>query len=123
MKHAMIGPRLKSFSAAVFLAVLSSPASADAIDGNWCHKDGRRFSIRGPEIITPGGKAMEGNYSRHWFSYVVPIPEPGAGDTIFMTLLNENTVQTRLGEAASAQEIWIRCTPSISAIKASRSPS
>jgi hypothetical protein len=54
---------------------------------------------------------MEGNYSRHWFSYVVPIPEPGAGGTIFMTLLNENTVQTRLGETATAQEIWIRCTP------------
>jgi len=64
---------------------------------------------------------MEGNYSRHWFSYVVPIPEPGAGETIFMTLLNENTVQTRLGETGTAQEIWIRCTPSISAISGSSS--
>jgi hypothetical protein len=114
---------VKKISLSVCLVGLSVPAYADAIDGHWCHTDGRRFSIRGPEIITPGGKAMEGNYSRHWFSYVVPIPEPGAGDTISMTLLNENTVQTRLGEPASAQEIWIRCTPSISAINASRSPS
>jgi hypothetical protein len=115
MEHAMIGRRLKSFSAAVFMAMLSSPASADAIDGNWCHNDGRRFSIRGPEIVTPGGKAMEGNYSRHWFSYVVPSPEPGTGQTIYMTLLNENTVHLQLGEVSTPPETWIRCTPSISA--------
>lgn len=101
------------------LALAAVPASADAIDGHWCHNDGRRFSIRGPEIVTPGGKAMDGNYSRHWFSYVVPVPEPGAGETIFMTLLNENTVQTRRGEAGSSEETWVRCSPSISAIKAS----
>lgn len=113
----------KKIGLSVCLVGLSIPAWADAIDGHWCHKDGRRFSIRGPEIITPGGKAMEGDYSRHWFSYVVPMPEPGSGQTIFMTLLNENTVQTRVGETASAQEIWIRCTPSISVINVSRSPS
>jgi hypothetical protein len=102
------------------LLLFASPALADAIDGNWCHNDGRRFSIRGPAIVTPGGKAMEGNYSRHWFSYVVPTPEPGAGETIFMTLLNENTVQTRRGEATAVNpETWIRCTPSISATKVS----
>lgn len=111
----MIGRRLKSFSTAVFMAMLSSPASADAIDGNWCHNDGRRFSIRGTEIVTPGGKAMEGNYSRHWFSYVVPPPEPGTGQTIYMTLLNENTVHLQLGEVSTPPETWIRCTPSISA--------
>jgi hypothetical protein len=109
--------------AAICLASLAGPAFADAIDGNWCHNDGRRFSIRGPEIVTPGGRAMEGNYSRHWFSYVVPIPEPGAGETIFMTLLNENTVEARRGETASAQEIWIRCTPSISTIRVPSWPS
>jgi hypothetical protein len=114
---------VKKIGLSLCLASLSVPACADAIDGHWCHKDGRRFSIRGPEILTPGGKGMEGNYSRHWFSYVVPIPEPGAGETIFMTLLNENTVQTRLGETGTAQEIWIRCTPSISAINVLRSSS
>jgi hypothetical protein len=105
--------------AAIGMALAIAPAFADAIDGHWCHKDGRRFSIRGPEIVTPGGKVMEGNYSRHWFSYVVPPPEPDAGETIFMTLLNENTVQTRRGEATSGEEIWIRCSPSISGITAS----
>lgn len=114
---------VKKIALSIFLAGLTVPAHADAIDGHWCHKDGRRFSIRGPEIITPGGKTMEGNYSRHWFSYVVPMPEPDSGQTIFMTLLNENTVQTRLGEPASAQEIWIRCTPSISTINVLPLPS
>ncbi|HEY6023559.1 MAG TPA: hypothetical protein VIV34_05200 [Pseudolabrys sp.] len=113
----MLGRSLKVWVAAFGVAVFAGPASADAIDGHWCHNDGRRFSIRGPEIVTPGGKVMEGNYSRHWFSYVVPAPESGAGETIFMTLLNENTVQTKRGEAASAGETWLRCSPSISAIR------
>src|SRR5512147_696840 len=119
MKHAMIGRRLKSFSAAVFLAVLSSPASADAIDGNWCHNDGRRFSIRGPEIVTPGGKRLEGNYSRHGFSYLVPSPDVGAGQTVVMTLANENTVYLRYGDTSSsgAPETWLRCSPSISSLQ------
>jgi len=116
----MFGHQLKFFIAALGLAMLAGPAFADAIDGNWCHTDGRRFTIRGPEIVTPGGKRMEGNYSRHWFSYVAPAPERGAGQTIFMTLANENTVHLRLGEAATAQETWVRCAPSISALEIMR---
>lgn len=99
---------------ALALMMLATPAIADSIDGNWCHSDGRRFTIRGSEIVTPGGKNMEGSYSRHNFSYVAPAPEAGAGQTIFMTLANENTVQLRLGEAASTAETWVRCSASIS---------
>jgi hypothetical protein len=115
----MVGYRLKIFFAALVLAVLAGPALADAIDGDWCHSDGRRFSIRGPEIVTPGGNRMEGNYSRHWFSYTAPAPEPGAGQTIFMTLADENTVHLQHGEAASAvaPEVWVRCSPSTSSLE------
>jgi hypothetical protein len=114
----MVSIRLTPFVLALGLGVLAGPAFADAIDGNWCHSDGRRFSIRGPEIVTPGGKKMEGDYGRHAFSYAVPAPEPGAGQTVFMTLANENTVHLRHGEAASAAapEVWVRCSPSISSI-------
>jgi hypothetical protein len=112
----MFGKQLKIFLVALALAMLAGPAFADAIDGNWCHSDGRRFSIHGPEIVTPGGKHMEGNYSRHWFSYVAPAPEPGAGQTIFMTLADENTVYLRRGEAATSQETWVRCSPSVSSL-------
>ena len=109
----MFRVRVKTIFAALALSALAAPAFADAIDGNWCHNDGRRFSIRGPEIVTPGGKQLEGQYSRHWFNYTVPAPEPGAGQGVQMTLLNENTVQLRLGEAGTP-ETWVRCSPSVS---------
>ena len=114
----MFENRLKISVVALALGLLASPAFADAIDGNWCHSDGRRFTIRGPEIVTPGSKRMEGNYSRHWFSYMAPAPEPGAGQTIFMTLADEYTVHLRHGEGASAAppEVWVRCSPSVSSL-------
>jgi hypothetical protein len=110
----------KVFFAALGLVLFAVPALADAIDGDWCHQaSGRRFSIRGPQIVTPGGTNMAGDYSRHWFSYVVPAPEPGAGKTVFMQLLDENTVHLRLGdEAAANPETWIRCSPTTSALRA-----
>ena len=115
----MFKAQLKIVIAALGLSVFAGPACADSIDGNWCHNDGRRFTIRGPEIVTPGGKQMEGNYSRHYFTYTVPAPEPGTGETVYMTLAGENTVYLRRGEPASgAQETWVRCSPSISALPA-----
>jgi hypothetical protein len=113
---------LKIIAAALGLTLFAAPAFADAIDGDWCYRaDGRRFSIRGPDIVTPGGAHIQGNYSRHAFSYVVPAAEPGAGKSIFMTLLDENTVNLRLGEASAADpETWIRCSPSVSSLRVPR---
>ena len=113
----MIAIRMKAVVAALGLSVFAAPAFADAIDGNWCHNDGRHISIRGPEIVTPSGKRMEGQYSRHWFNYTVPAPEPGAGQAVQMTLLNENTVHLRLGDTGTP-ETWVRCQPSVSALEA-----
>ncbi len=112
----MFGSLLKTILSAAALILMTSPVFADSIDGSWCHKDGRHFSIRGPEIVTPGGIRMEGSYSRHGFSYKTPALEAGAGQTIVMTLANENTVYVHYGEAASItpQETWVRCLPSIS---------
>jgi hypothetical protein len=97
--------------AAAGLTLLTAPAKADVIDGDWCAADGRTFSIRGPAITTPGGIETQGNYSRHHFSYVVPDGEASAGETIAMILLNENTVNVEEGGKA---EIWVRCKPAIS---------
>jgi hypothetical protein len=83
-------------------------ARADAIDGNWCARDGRVMTIEGPAIVTPGGSQISGNYSRHAFSYVVPPGESDAGSTILMILLNEDTVRIDPGNGA-AEEIWHRC--------------
>lgn len=110
--------KYKTLAAALAFAVIAGPALADRIDGDWCHtKDGRRLSIHGPEIVTPGGKTMQGDYGRHAFNYVVPAPEPGTGQTVFMTLMDENTVVLRVG-AQGATETWLRCSPSTSALRA-----
>jgi hypothetical protein len=112
MRH-LIGP----CTALTLLIVAETPATADAIDGNWCHPDGRRFSIRGPEIVTPAGNRISGNYSRHYFSYTVPANETAAGKGVFMTLFDEYTVHLRVGEQPAGSdpaEEWKRCAPSIS---------
>lgn len=107
----------KTLGVALALALIAGPALADRIDGDWCFmKDGRRFSISGPDIVTPGGKKMQGNYERHAFDYVVPAPEPGTGKTVFMTLVDENTVHLRVG-AEGAMEVWLRCSPSVSELR------
>jgi hypothetical protein len=110
---------LKIILAAFGLLLFAAPAFADAIDGDWCHiPDNRRFSIRGADIVTPGGAHLQGDYSRHAYSYAAPAAERGGGKTIFMTLLNENTVHLRYGEASAGEpETWIRCSPSTSALK------
>ena len=108
----------KMLAATAGLMVCAAPAFADAIDGNWCHNDGRRFSIRGPDIVTPSGKAMRGDYSRHYFAYAPPPGEQGAGATVYMTLMGENLVHLHYGDAAApSPESWVRCSPSISALR------
>lgn len=100
----------------IFAIAGSAPAWADVIDGHWCHPDGKRFSIQGPVIVTPAGTRTEGNYARHFFSYVVPPGGPDAGQTVSMVLVNEETVHLRIGAAPSYAsegpvQVWHRCGP------------
>lgn len=93
------------------LMLPSGEARADAIDGDWCRNDGRNMIIRGPQIITPGGTKMTGNYSRHAFNYTVPDGETGAGSTISMVLVDEDTIHLNPpGEAGGRVEVWLRCS-------------
>jgi len=94
--------------AALVCALAPGVACADAIDGHWCAADGRVMTIEGPAILTPGGHQITGEYSRHAFSYVAPTGEQGAGATVAMILLNEETVRLDPGNGA-AYEIWHRC--------------
>lgn len=107
---------IRSIAAALLAGVaafgLARTAHADAIDGAWCNGP-QRLSIAGPSVMTPDGSAISGDYSRHFFSYVVPPNEPRAGAQIQMRLLNEETMQMRAGENAQA-ETWNRCTPPVS---------
>jgi hypothetical protein len=88
-------------------------ARADAIDGNWCGPDDRSLTIAGPQITTPGGTKMRGDYDRHGFSYVVPAREPNAGATVVMALRDEHTVHLRLRTQGAAEDgpvqVWKRC--------------
>ncbi len=104
---------IRSFALGILLIVFGTgTAWADAIDGEWCNDKGRHFTIQGPNIVTPEGTATKGDYSRHAFSYTAPAPEPLAGTTVFMRLLNELTVHLRVGpDAAAPVEVWTRCQP------------
>jgi len=90
----------------------AAPAWADAIDGSWCYSDGRRMRIDGPAVVTPAGNNVNGDYSRHYLTYVAPSAEPAAGETVVMTLLNEMTVRVQVGNGG--EETWRRCGPPVS---------
>lgn len=105
----MASSAIRSIALSVaLLASLSAPASADAIDGNWClTEEARHFSISGPSITTPAGTRATGNYSRHAFFYTVPDGDPGAGDEIAMQLLNDQEVAVSVNKGAVT--VWRRC--------------
>jgi hypothetical protein len=107
--------RLAGMSCVLIVAGATS-AWADVIDGHWCFTDGERISIQGPAIVTPAGSQIQGDYSRHFFTYVVPPTDPGAGQTVSMMLMNEDTVQLRIGTTPSYSsdgpaQVWHRCGP------------
>ena len=93
--------------------ILTSIALADAIDGDWCDSNGKRMSIRGPSMVTPGGQQISGNYSRHYFSYIIRAGETDAGATVEIQLLSEYLVHLRQGNDPSVHE-WRRCQPGVS---------
>ncbi len=63
----------------------------------------------------PRVNQVTGDYSRHAYSYTVPAAEPSAGQTVDMTLINENMVHLTIGKpAGGAPEVWERCKPSVS---------
>ncbi len=100
--------------AGAMLALLLSPlpAAADAIDGDWCFSDGRRLSIDGPKIVTPGGRRMAGEYDRHGFTYTAPGGEAHAGSIISMAQQDEDTMH--LSPGAEKSQVWRRCPPPVS---------
>lgn len=117
----MIGRRMFLALAASCVSLLfhAGVARADALDGDWCAPDGRHLTIDGPRVITPTGRRLEGNYTRHRFDYRIPDAEPQAGLILFMVQINETTAQVRIAadraaaELATAQ-IWRRCARPVS---------
>lgn len=91
------------------LLLIPQPVRADAIDGNWCHKT-KRLAIDGPQIVTPGGKAMEGQYDRHGFTYVAPKQEPHGGKVMALDLIDDDNL-TFAWPGATEPQVWRRCAP------------
>jgi hypothetical protein len=98
---------------AAAMLLQTGAAQADAIDGDWC-SEGMRMSIRGEKITTPGGKQIQGNYSRHAFDYVVPAGENGSGDVVNIILRGEYLAVSRQGPADGPWREWRRCKEDIS---------
>jgi len=89
--------------AAALVVSAATPARADAIDGRWCSADNRDLTIRGPDIVTPEGVAMKGDYDRHGFRYQRP-----GGPVVEMALLSETTMNLRPAPDRPV-EVWRRC--------------
>jgi hypothetical protein len=85
------------------------PASADAIDGQWCSPKGKHLRIDGQSITTPGGTKMKGDYDRHSFTYVIPPKEPSAGTKVYMSLVSEEEMDLHIGSPVAKPERWKRC--------------
>ncbi|MEK9831462.1 MAG: hypothetical protein VW453_02615 [Rhodospirillaceae bacterium] len=102
-------------AAATVLLLATTPANADAIDGDWCHPDLGRMEIRGPEIVTPGGTRLSGDYDRHGFRHTVPAGEPGPGARVDMVLVDDDTLHRIVAPSPDAAiEVWRRCRAQVS---------
>jgi hypothetical protein len=100
------------FSAVIGASVLSAPALADAIDGDWCF-GGHHMNIDGSTILTPARNKLQGQYLRYRFNYVIPANEPGAGGEINMVMIRGKEIVhlSRPGGKTGEPEVWHRCKP------------
>ena len=106
--------RMLILLAAAGVLLQTGVGRADAIDGDWCSTDGLRMSIQAEKITTPGGKQIEGNYSRHAFDYVVPSGESGSGEIVNIILRGEYLALSRQGSVEGPMREWHRCKETIS---------
>ncbi len=91
--------------------LLTGPALADAIDGDWCNR-GDHFNIEGSNILTPGRNRIQGHYGRYRFTYIVPANEPGAGTEMSLVMIRgQEIVHMRRAGQTGDPMVWQRCKP------------
>ncbi len=114
MVSSMLGRCLARATLVAVLALSGGAAAlADRIDGEWCREDSH-FIIDGPRILTYGGTATTGEYSRHGFRYTAPATDADSGSEIEMHLHSETTLELfRRAPGAppitGPGQIWNRC--------------
>lgn len=89
--------------------VLSSPAMADEISGDWCSEMGHHVRIEGDRITTPGGQETLGFRSRHNFDFTIPEGEADAGTDVEMRQQSEERVIVTYD--GQPPQTWHRCQP------------
>lgn len=107
-------PRLLSLALILLILVFPGAARADAVDGDWCYRDGQSLSIDGAHMVTPGGQAHVGEYDRHVFRFTIPEGEAGAGTHVLMVQWSEQEIRVWRGRTKPVlregePEIWRRC--------------
>ena len=97
------------------LAIAATPCLADRIDGHWCSPSGMSIFVDGPNVTSPGGRAVKANYDRHHVDFVIPHGEPGAGQQFFADQLNHHQISVLIrpqdNDVAGSPEIWTPCEP------------
>ncbi len=90
------------------LVQFAAPARAHVIDGQWCSA-GRTMTIKGSTITTPGGNKIKGNYAYHFFDYIVPPGEPGAGSKVIAKLRDYEEKVDVTSDSNPKPVTWTRC--------------
>ncbi|WP_293865424.1 hypothetical protein [uncultured Alsobacter sp.] len=108
MTHSSMRRSMALGALAAGLCLGGTAARADSIDGNWCNStNNKQMQIVGTMIVTPGGKKLQGSYSRHTFAYTIPDTETPAGAPASLQLVNENRISATFGSTPA--EMWHRC--------------
>jgi hypothetical protein len=101
-----------AIAAALFISVSTltqAQSLLPALDGDWCHADGKRLTVKGADIVMAGGKPLRADYARTFASWVIPEGEPNAGMTVTMMLVGTDRAHTRQGAADTPPLEWRRC--------------
>jgi hypothetical protein len=104
--------RAAAIGFAILAAMAAAPsARADALDGDWCSAEGKKLTIKGPEIRLPSGTTLKGDYRRHEFLYQAPAGEDHSGDIAYLAQQSEELMQFRWIENGTPgePETWRRC--------------
>ena len=97
----------------VAIVATTTTAWADQIDGTWCSLAGKSMTINGPEVTTPAGNTVTGQYTRHTIVYDIPEGEPEAGGRVWANQLNDHNISVTVTKGQVREngvtENWTRC--------------
>lgn len=95
------------------LVSLALVAGETGVDGSWCAADGRRISVDGLSVVTPGGQRATGRYSLRAFTFELPAGEWLAGAEVWMERKGADAVRvstlSKGHEGPPPHDLWRRC--------------